>query len=40
MAKAIAYIRKPETDITAPLRSVIVTGCALALILAGNTLPF
>ncbi|WP_370190056.1 hypothetical protein [Qipengyuania sp.] len=42
MAKAIALARSKSADhrVAELARAVIVTGCALALILAGPVLPF
>jgi hypothetical protein len=42
MARAIALARTTTaaTDIAPILRVIVVTGCALALVLAGQPLPF
>ena len=41
MARAIALARTTTaTDIASILRVIVVTGCALALVLAGQPLPF
>ncbi len=43
MSKAIALTRTfvlPRIDAVDALRSALVSGCALALIAAGNVLPF
>jgi hypothetical protein len=40
MAAAIAYSRQIATRSTDAARSVIVAACALALIAAGQVLPF
>lgn len=40
MARAIAFAQTARTDIAAPLRALIVGGCGLALVLAGQPLPF
>lgn len=40
MARAIALVRTAQIDAVQLLRTAIVTGCGLALILAGQTLPF
>jgi len=40
MAKAIALARTVQIDVTPLLRALIVTGCGLALALAGQPLPF
>ncbi len=40
MARAIALVRTIQFDITPLLRALIVSGCGLALILAGQPLPF
>lgn len=39
MARAITFARTARIDAAQLLRSAIVTGCGLALILAGQTLP-
>lgn len=40
MDHAITFARTHAVDVAPLLRSIIVTGCALALALAGQTLPF
>jgi hypothetical protein len=40
MARAIALARTVQTDAAPLLRALIVSGCGLALILAGQPLPF
>lgn len=41
MTQALTLVaHKAHTDVPALLRGVIVTACALALILAGEALPF
>ena len=40
MAKAIALVQHATSDPVEILRMAIVCGCALALILAGQALPF
>jgi len=40
MAKAIALTRHYATDPIEIARTLVVCGCALALILAGRALPF
>ncbi|WP_255352077.1 hypothetical protein [Novosphingobium sp. AAP93] len=39
MARAIALVAAPAVPVAEMLRSAIVLGCALALILAGRALP-
>jgi hypothetical protein len=39
MARAIALVAAPAAPVAEALRSTIVLGCALALILAGRALP-
>ncbi len=40
MARTLALaVRRPLPDLVEPLRQVLVLGCALALILAGQALP-
>ena len=39
MTRAIALARTVQLDVTPLLRAVIVTGCGLALALAGQPLP-
>jgi len=40
MARALALaVRRPLPDLVEPLRQVLVLGCALALILAGQAWP-
>ena len=40
MTRAIAFVRTAPIDIAAHLRTLIVTACGLALVLAGQSLPF
>lgn len=40
MAHAITFARQHAVDAAPLLRSIIVSGCALALTLAGQVLPF
>lgn len=40
MARAIAFARTVQIDPTPLLRVLIVSGCGLALALAGQPLPF
>jgi hypothetical protein len=40
MTRALAYARQIAFDRTETARAVIVTACALALIAAGQVLPF
>lgn len=40
MARTLALaVRRPLPDLVEPLRQVLVLGCALALVLAGQALP-
>lgn len=39
MARAIALVRTVPIDVSPLLRAAIVSGCGLALILAGQPLP-
>jgi hypothetical protein len=40
MTRALAYARQVTFDGTEAVRSIIVTACALALMAAGQILPF
>jgi hypothetical protein len=40
MARAIAYARQITVDPAEALRAIVVAACALALIAAGQALPF
>lgn len=39
MARAMTFARTVQSDVTPLLRALIVSGCGLALILAGQPLP-
>jgi hypothetical protein len=40
MARALAYVRQVTVDPAEIVRAIVVAACALALIAAGQALPF
>ena len=40
MARALAYVRQVTVDPAEIVRAIVVAACALALITAGQALPF